>query len=80
MISTKFPVQQELAIRPLEPPLEERGRDSSENSEFEVIPDDITQHLSGASQERETSFTVKIFDEGMMIIIANFSTEKSFQF
>lgn len=55
----------ELVAMPLEPPLEEKSCDSSEASEFEVIPDDITQSLSCEAQQRETSFTGKIFGEGL---------------
>ena len=54
----------ELAVRPMVPPLEERARDSSGNSEFEIIPDDIVQDLCEDASAKETSFTVKIFDEG----------------
>lgn len=64
MLHSESKVAVELHPKSLEPPLEEKCRDSSENSEFEVIPDEVTQRLSEEPREKETSFTVKIFGEG----------------
>ena len=44
--------------------LEEKTRDSSGNSEFEVIPDDVIEQLREDTSPKDSSLPVKIFGEG----------------
>ena len=67
MLCMQSVIEKEPFAKPRESPLDEKARDSSGNSEFEVIPDDIVQHLSEDTSAKETSFTVKIIDEGSTV-------------
>lgn len=64
MLCMQNVAEKEPVRKPRDSPLDEKARDSSGNSEFEVIPDDIVQQLSEDASAKETSFTVRIIDEG----------------
>jgi len=71
MLNTHNVSEKELSVQLLGTTLEEKARDSSGNSEFEVIPDDVIEQLRKDTSPKESSLPVKIFGEVEFVMMAS---------